>query len=64
MRQMTAELLGAPLRLELDGRDDDLLTAGLGLAGLRGAAPAFGDPLAPTRRELRRRAIYSAYRAL
>jgi len=64
VRQPTAELLGAPLRLAFDGRDDDLLSAGLGLAGLRGAPPAFADPLAPTRRELRRRAIHAAYRGL
>ncbi len=62
--QVRAEILGQPLRLVLDGRDDDLLTAGLGLAGLRGDPPGFADPLAPTRRELRRRAVHAAYRGL
>jgi hydroxybutyrate-dimer hydrolase len=43
---------------------DDLLTAGLGLAGLRGAPPAFADPAAPTPAELRRRAIWSNWRGI
>ncbi|MCB1883755.1 MAG: D-(-)-3-hydroxybutyrate oligomer hydrolase [Geminicoccaceae bacterium] len=47
-----------------DGVSDDLLTAGLGAAGLAGPAPAFADPLNPTAAELRRLAIYSNYRAL
>ena len=47
-----------------DGNTDDLLTAGLGAAGIQGAAPAFADPLNPTAAELRRRAIYNNYRAL
>jgi len=36
---------------------DDLVSAGLGLAGLRGMPVAFADPVAPTPAELRRRAI-------
>ena len=44
--------------------DDDLLSAGLGLAGLRGAAPAFADAASPTRAELRRRALYSNWRGI
>jgi hydroxybutyrate-dimer hydrolase len=44
---------------------DDLLTAGLGAAGLQSAAATgFADPLKPTPRELRRRAIHQNYRAL
>lgn len=58
------DLTAAPLRSEYDGRDDDLLTAGLGVEGLRAAVPAFADPLAPTARELRRRAIWQNWRAL
>lgn len=38
---------------------DDLLSAGLGLEGLRAMAPAFADPIAPTPPELRRRAIHA-----
>ncbi|MBP6751082.1 MAG: hydrogenase, partial [Xanthomonadaceae bacterium] len=44
---------------------DDLLTAGLGLTGLRQLAPpAFADPTAPTATELRRRAIWSNWRGI
>lgn len=44
---------------------DDLLTAGLGLAGLRNLAPpAFTDAAAPTAAELRRRAIWSNWRGI
>jgi len=45
--------------------DDDLLTAGLGLEGLRAAVPpAFADPLRPTAGELRRRAVWSSWRGI
>lgn len=47
-----------------DGTTDDLLTAGLGRAGLAGAAPAVATPTNPTVAELRRLAIYNNYRAL
>ena len=47
-----------------DGTTNDLLTAGLGKAGLQGALPAFADPANPTAAELRRQAIYNNYRAL
>jgi len=44
---------------------DDLLTAGLGLDGLRApTAPAFADPVRPTPVELRRRAIWSNWRGI
>lgn len=44
---------------------DDLLTAGLGLAGLRSMAPpAFANPLSPTAEELRRRALWSSWRGI
>lgn len=48
-------------QVKLDGRSDDLLTAGLGMGPLlgQGAAPAYADPLKPTVTELRRAAIYS-----
>ncbi len=48
--------------LSVDGNTDDLLTAGLGRAGLAGAAPTLSAT--PTAAELRRLAIYSNYRAL
>ncbi len=49
-----------------DHRDgDDLLTAGLGLDGLRQIAPpAFADATQPTAAELRRRAIWSNWRGI
>ncbi len=47
-----------------DGVTDDLLSAGLNLEGLQGAAPGFADPLNPTPAELRRRAIYNNYRGI
>jgi hydroxybutyrate-dimer hydrolase len=43
--------------------DHDLLTAGLGKSGLEGAAPAI-NPTTPTALELRKRAIYTNYRAV
>lgn len=44
---------------------DDLLTAGLGLEGLRAMAPpAFADAAAPTAAELRRRALWSNWRGI
>lgn len=43
---------------------DDLLTAGLGAAGLRAPAPAFADAAHPTPAELRRRAIWSNWHGI
>ena len=64
MDPVTAEIVGSPIRYQMDGVADDLLTAGLGLAGLRADAPGCANPLQPTRRELRRRAIWSNWRGL
>ena len=64
LEQVPVELSGEPLRYEFDGVSDDLLTAGLGADGLRGPPPGFANPLRPTALELRRRAIYTAYRGL
>ena len=49
-----------------DHRDgDDLLSGGLGLAGLRAMAPpAFADGAHPTPAELRRRALWSNWRGI
>lgn len=45
--------------------DDDLLSAGLGLDGLRAmTAPAFADPTRPTPAEIRRRALWSNWRGI
>lgn len=46
---------------KMDGKSNDLLTAGLGLDPLigKGTVPGYADPLKPTVEELRRAAIYS-----
>jgi hydroxybutyrate-dimer hydrolase len=43
---------------------DDLLSAGLGLTGLKGAAAPFADPHHPTAQELRRRAIQTSWKGI
>ncbi|WP_240099337.1 D-(-)-3-hydroxybutyrate oligomer hydrolase [Thermomonas flagellata] len=54
-----------PLQASLHRDHDDLLTAGLGLEGLRNPLPpAFADPAHPTAAELRRRAIWSNWRGI
>jgi hydroxybutyrate-dimer hydrolase len=55
----------SPEARDVDGTSDDLLTAGLGAAGLQSAtAPLPANAAAPTAGELRRLAIYNNYRAL
>ena len=57
--------LDLPMRVSEHRGADDLLTAGLGLDGLRVmTAPAFADPEHPTAAELRRRAIWSNWRGI
>jgi hydroxybutyrate-dimer hydrolase len=47
------------------GNVDDLLSAGLNAEGLQSStSPGFADPLNPTPAELRRRAIYTNFRAI
>lgn len=43
---------------------DDLVSAGLGLAGIAGPPSAIADPLRPTAAELRRRAIQSNWKGI
>ena len=58
------ELIGALQRQEYRA-DDDLLSAGLGLEGLRAPAPpSLADPLAPSDAELRRRAMWANWRGI
>ncbi|HNR92123.1 MAG TPA: 3-hydroxybutyrate oligomer hydrolase family protein [Dokdonella sp.] len=52
------------LRVTTHRDGDDLLSAGLGLAGLRGAQPGFADSERPTAAELRRRAIHANWRGI
>lgn len=44
--------------------DDDLLSGGLGLDGLRAKAPVFANANAPTPAELRRRAIHASWQGI
>ena len=53
-----------PVRITEHRNDDDLVSAGLGLDGLAGPAPALSDPEAPTSAELRRLAIYTNWRGI
>ena len=43
---------------------DDLLSAGLGLDGLKGAPSPFANPAKPTVQELRRRAIQTSWKGI
>lgn len=55
----------APVRVSEHRGADDLLSAGLGLAGLRSLQPpAFADNARPSPAELRRRAIWSSWRGI
>ncbi|KFN44712.1 3-hydroxybutyrate oligomer hydrolase family protein [Arenimonas oryziterrae] len=57
--------LVAGIALQSHREGDDLLTAGLGTAGLRSPLPpAFADAAHPTPQELRRRAIWSNWRGI
>jgi len=60
---MTDFLIG-DIRQTAHRETDDLLSAGLGLDGLRAKPPAFADPVAPTARELRRRAIHANWNGI
>ncbi len=54
-----------PMSSSVHRDGDDLLSAGLGLDGLRNiTAPAFADAAAPTVGELRRRALWSSWRGI
>jgi hydroxybutyrate-dimer hydrolase len=63
-KPVMSEGLISKIRVTTHQGDDDLLSAGLGLAGLRGSAPVFANPEQPTPAELRRRAIYSSWRGI
>ncbi|TXK65706.1 3-hydroxybutyrate oligomer hydrolase family protein [Alkalisalibacterium limincola] len=65
-RSMSTDAIGDLQWRVSEHRDgDDLLSAGLGLDGLRQMqAPDFGDPENPTAAELRRRAVWSNWRGI
>ncbi len=54
----------SPIRITEHRGSDDLLSAGLGLAGLAGLPTAFADPVHPTASELRRRAIQMNWKGI
>ncbi|HUD41883.1 MAG TPA: 3-hydroxybutyrate oligomer hydrolase family protein [Dokdonella sp.] len=58
------DFLVSPVRETRHAGGDDLLTAGLGPAGLRGAAAPFADPDRPSAAELRRRAIQASWKGI
>jgi hydroxybutyrate-dimer hydrolase len=58
------DVLRSAVRETTHRGNDDLLSAGLGLDGLRGAPPVFADASAPTAQELRRRAIHANWRGI
>ena len=62
-KAMSGDTFGA-MRVTVHRDGDDLLSAGLGLAGLRGAQPAFAESERPTAGEVRRRAIYTSWRGI
>ncbi len=61
---MANDFVTSPILRSVHRDDDDLLSAGLGLAGLAGLPVRFADPVHPTARELRRRAIQSGWKGL
>ncbi|WP_431633805.1 3-hydroxybutyrate oligomer hydrolase family protein [Dyella sp. KULCS107] len=58
------EFLVSDVRVTEHRDHDDLLSAGLGLAGLAGAPSPFVDPAHPTPAELRRRAIQTSWKGI
>ncbi|HTV85796.1 MAG TPA: 3-hydroxybutyrate oligomer hydrolase family protein [Dyella sp.] len=58
------DIVQGEVRLTAHREHDDLLSAGLGLAGLRGAPAAFADAQRPSAQELRRRAIQTSWKGI
>ncbi|MGO1000936.1 3-hydroxybutyrate oligomer hydrolase family protein [Lysobacter sp. CA196] len=64
-RQEAASMFSAERQTEHRGEHDDLLSAGLGLDGLRAMVPpAFADAAHPSAAELRRRALWTNWRGI
>lgn len=61
---MTTSRFVGEVRESVHRDHDDLLSAGLGLDGLRAKPPAFADAAAPTPPELRRRAIHASWNGI
>jgi hydroxybutyrate-dimer hydrolase len=58
------DIVHGDVRVTTHRDDDDLLSAGLGLAGLRGALAPFADPRQPGAQALRRRAIQTSWKGI
>lgn len=58
---MPVDFLASEVQVSSHRAGDDLLSAGLGLDGLRLPAAPFANPLQPTVSELRRRAIHASW---
>lgn len=61
---MPLDFVTGPVRRTEHRGDDDLLSAGLGLAGLAGLPVRFANPLRPTAAEVRRRAIQTGWKGI
>jgi hydroxybutyrate-dimer hydrolase len=58
------EVVRGEINITTHREHDDLLSAGLGLAGLKGPLSPFADPGHPTANELRRRAIQTSWKGI
>ena len=61
---MALDFVTSEIRRTVHRGEDDLLSAGLGLAGLAGLPVRFADPTRPTAEELRRRAIQTGWKGI
>lgn len=61
---MALDFVTGSIRRTVHRGDDDLLSAGLGLAGVAGLPVRFADPALPTADELRRRAIQTGWKGI
>ncbi len=61
---METEFVVSPVRVTEHRGNDDLLSAGLGLAGLAGMPAVFADHAHPTAGELRQRAIQMSWKGI
>lgn len=64
MSRQSSDVLIGSIRRTVHAGNDDLLSAGLGLAGLAGIPVSFTDAAHPTPEELRRRAIQSTWKGI